>query len=369
MDQLRALIDAGQYAQVLERVRRTPAQPQALLLGAQAALNLGQSDLAREWLESLPPFEEASLEADRLSILGYAYHNLGYPDRYQQLAQQAVAIEQNAFTLLHLGRSLPPDRAMVILRESLVQARTPREEGNVAYVLARLCEQLGRFREGLAYASLAMLRDPDDPIRFLAYAGLILTSSDETFSPRLLKQLIAFTRHEEAMYRMVALHILADYQLAQAQLTQALRTSEQLQAQVGKDLWPLFAWQAVRICQRMGQRERALQVARAVESSELGDSNVQGMGYLALGQAHYPQPESVTYFERAQSHFQQINPAGALVARAFLAQLARQPLSQNDRDLVAQWSTALCDALPSGAIHEVRGYTLTTFGQVELRGA
>lgn len=344
--------------------------PSGRIAAALSALFLGDTKLALELLEPLPPFNDALSEVERLCLLGQVYYHQGRLADYQRVAQQAVAIEQSHVTLLHLGQSLPPTQAVLVLRESLAQARNPQEEGQVAYALARALERLGRYREGLSYASLALLRNPHDPVVLMGYASLTLMGSNDASLNELAEQLLPYTTHHQFNLRLGALHLLAGIALVRQDYAQALHWSGILLEVVSKDLLPVFVWQLVRIHLAVQQHERALQITRAASLSTLNDPTYQGLAKLALGQVLYPRPEAGELLQEAADILEGVDAGAALIARAYLCSLHRQPLSPEDTALLDQWSNAMRKSLPDDlpVSRATQNFTLETLGNGQLMG-
>jgi tetratricopeptide (TPR) repeat protein len=369
MDELQALMDNGQYAIALERARSMVATvPQAAVIGAAAAINLGDSLTARAFLDGVEPLHDPALESERLYLLGVLHQQDGDQEGYQRLARQAVAVHTSFNSLLHLAMSLPQEEAILTLKEALARARTPQEEGQAAYALARALEKLGRFRDGASYASLALLRDPTNPIFFLAYASLSLAGTDEALPLDFIPRLKSIALYEVFGIQILALHILADALMALGRTDEALVTCQDLLDSVGKDLLPLFAWQAVRIHLKLGQLDLALQRAQAAMVSDNPDPHVKGMANLAMGQALFPRLEATGYFAQAHQLLFPIAAAPALIAQAFLARLQNQPLCEQDATLLlTQWSRITRNLLPE-PVKPTGGIQLQTLGKAELTG-
>lgn len=359
---------SGQYALALERAHSMVATiPRAAVIGAAAAINLGDSSTARAFLEGVEPLQDPVLESERLYLLGVLHKNDGDQEGYQRLARQAVAVHTSSNSLLHLALSLPQEEAILTLKEALARARTPQEEGQAAYALARVYEKLGRFRDGASYASLALLRDSKDPVVFLAYATLSLSGIDEASPASLVGRLEALAQHEVFTVQLLALHLLADALLTMERPDEALATNQRLLDRVGKDLLPLFAWQAVRIHLKLGQPDRAVEQAQAAMVSNNPDPQVQGMAHLAMGQALFPRTEAAPHFAQAHQLLSPITVAPALVARAFLVQFQNQALNEQDIALLEQWSRITRNLLPQ-SVQSAKALRLQTLGKAELIG-
>ena len=367
MEELQVLIQHGRFREAVNLARST-ATPQAALVGARAALMLGEGAVARDWMDTLPPFADTQQEAERLTVLGLAYSHLGDLDRYQQLAQQAVALEQNYFTLFQLGQSLPPDQALPVLKEALAQATTPQDEGQAAYALARLCEKLGRFRDGFAYASLAILRDPNNPMVILAWGSLALLGSDGVDLAQLVQRLAPSRDSHDVAVQLAALNLLAEVALVEGNLSQAQGCFEQMVSVAGKEILPLFAWQGVRILLAQGSRSEAQSLARAAQLSNIADPLFVGLGQLALGLALYPASAATTPLVETIRLLETRSPGHTLIARIHLALLRREVLPASQLQLLEQWSPMAHRLVPSPPESLYQGYSLEAMGRNRLLG-
>lgn len=163
MDAL-ALYRRGHYAEALSL-----AQAQGeLKLAALALLALGKVAEAQTILETWRP-QEGVAEAERLALLGFAAFRRGDSRAYLRLALAAAQAAQTPLTLYHLGLSLPPKDGLPALQEAFhqleAQGAPPEEQARLAYALARTLRRRGRLTEALAYASLAVLHDPQPHYR------------------------------------------------------------------------------------------------------------------------------------------------------------------------------------------------------------
>lgn len=367
MDELEVLIQHGRFREAVN-LARSLATPQAALVGARAALMLGEGAVAKDWMDTLPPFADTQQEAERLTMLGLAYFHLGDLERYHQLAQQAVALEQNYFTLFQLGQSLPPDQALPVLKEALAQATTPQDEGQAAYALARLCEKLGCFRDGFAYASLAILRDPDNPMVVLAWGSLALLGSDGVDLAQLVQRLAPYRNSHDVAVQLAALNLLAEVALVEGNLSQAQGCFEQMVSVAGKEVLPLFAWQGVRILLAQGSRSEAQSLARAAQLSNVPDPLFVGLGQLALGLALYPAAAAITPLVETIRLLETRSPGHTLIARIHLALLRREVLPASQLQLLEQWSPIAQRLVPTPPEPLYQGYLLEVLGRNRLLG-
>lgn len=367
MDELRSLLSRGKFRAALQLVRQQ-TDPAVLLEGVLAALYAGDRREAEHLLARLTPLANPQLEARRLALLGRVRYYQGDQAGGGQLIQQSVDLEQSYTALFYLVQSLPADEALAIFQEALFSATSPQQEGKAAYGLARVLERVGRFREGLPYASLALLRDPDHPEVILNYANLTLTGGDGVDWDDLARRVTPCTLDDSFGIRLVAHHILAEICLIRGQLEQALEASNQILSLIDRHLMPFFIWQAVRIRLRLGQRDWALQLARAARLSDYPDPVSQGMVRLALGQALYPAAQSEKEFVEAAQFFEGVATGPAVIARAYLASLRQQPQSDQDLDLISQWSLPLRSTLPAVFPLTQPLFSLRVLGQGVLQG-
>jgi len=97
---------------------------------------------------------------------------------YRTLAQEAARIAPTPLTLYHLGLALPPRDALAALEAAWRSWDGLRlgEHGQarLAFALARALRRLGRLEEALGYASLAVLKEPENPFYRLEEAALDL---------------------------------------------------------------------------------------------------------------------------------------------------------------------------------------------------
>lgn len=367
MDDSRALLKSGNYRAAIQRAHRSNHAID-ILSGAMAAMAMEDLAGARQLLQRLSVLVEPALEAERLSAWARLHYLAGDLEASYQLAQQAVQLEQNYDTLFQLGQFLPPEQAVPVLKESLARATSPREEGQVAFALARVLERLGRFREGLSYASLAVLRDPEDPMLGVVYANLLLTGGENVTWDELAGRLQNWAQSPVLGIQMAAQHALIEISLIQGNLEQARQQSEQLMSKVDRNMLPLVVWQAVRVYLLLGRKEKALQLARAAELSEISDPRIRGLARIALGNALYPASQSEAVFEEAVGLLEGVSVGPAVVARAFLASLRGEMLSSGDLELIEQWSAPLRQTLPESIQTRRFSHTLRVLGQGTLTG-
>jgi tetratricopeptide (TPR) repeat protein len=367
MEELRTLLSRGRFRAAMQLARQQQ-DPALLLEGALAALHAGDRQVAQSLLDRLPSLADPYQESMRLALLGRVRFLQGDQLAYGQLAQRSVDLDQNYTALFHLGQSLAPDMALAQFQEALVGATTPQDEGKAAYGLARVLEKLGRYREGLVYAGLALLRDPHPPQVILAYANLALTGGDNVVWDDLARRVEPCSESSDFSVRLVALHVLAEISLIQGRLEEALNQSEHILSTLDRHLLPLVVWQAVRIRLQLGQRDWAVQLARAAELSEFPDPAFRGIARLALGHALYPAPQSEAVFAEALDLLDGVAVGPAVISRAFLASLRQQPQPAEDLALIAQWSAPLRAILPAASRLYQPVFSLRVLGQNTLYG-
>ncbi len=97
---------------------------------------------------------------------------------YRTLAQEAARIAPTPLTLYHLGLALPPRDGLAALEAAWRSWDGLRlgehGEARLAFALARALRRLGRLEEALGYASLAVLKEPENPFYRLEEAALDL---------------------------------------------------------------------------------------------------------------------------------------------------------------------------------------------------
>lgn len=122
----------------------------------------------------LPPEKEG----ERLCLLGFLRARVGDLVGYRALAKEAARIALTPLTLYHLGLALPPRDGLAALEaawRSLDGLRLGEHgEARLAFALARALRRLGRLEEALGYASLAVLKEPENPFYRLEEAALEL---------------------------------------------------------------------------------------------------------------------------------------------------------------------------------------------------
>ncbi|GAB5601768.1 hypothetical protein FJNA_02920 [Thermus sp. FJN-A] len=159
-----------------------PASPLAPVL---RLLERGQEKEAEALLQSP---QEGLPEAERLALLGFLEGRKGNLAAYRALALEAAQRAQTPLTLYHLGLALPPRAGALALEEALRRFRgDPKGEARLAFALARTLRRLGRLREALGYAALA-LSWGFGPFALLEWAWLTLLAEEDPPIPDLLRQ-------------------------------------------------------------------------------------------------------------------------------------------------------------------------------------
>jgi tetratricopeptide (TPR) repeat protein len=370
MNQLEALFQQGRYREVVDRTQGS-ADPLELLMYANAALELGQGDRAQEVLDRLLPFTDPELEAKRLCLLGLSHLILGDQASYRQRVHQAAQIHQGFPTLLHLAYSLAPNDALAVLKEALSRATNPQEEGQAANALAQILEPLGRPREGLAYASLAMLRLPEDHQVVTTYVTLVLEGGDLLNLEALIELVEPIAESGEYENKVMALNLLADLFLLQGELQKALESVERNIALVAKDHIPMICPVAVRVYLALNRREKALMLIQAAQLTNQSYPRPQGHLQLARGLVLYPEPGAAECFEKAIHLYGHEVRLGSLIARAYLAEMRQETLSRADLDQLKAYSfpcLSLYPAMLRASQKDSGGYRLVALGEGRLEG-
>ena len=132
--------------------------------------------------------QDGLLEAERLALLGCLEGRKGNLRAYRALALKAAQRAQTPLTLYHLGLALPPKAGALALEEALHRFQgDPKAEARLAFALARALRRLGRLREALGYAALALARG-FGPSALLEWAWLALLAEEDPPLPDLLRQ-------------------------------------------------------------------------------------------------------------------------------------------------------------------------------------
>ncbi|BDG18786.1 hypothetical protein TthSNM11_09890 [Thermus thermophilus] len=159
-----------------------PASPLA------PVLRLLEEDRDREAEALLQTPQEGLPEAERLALLGFLEGRKGNLRAYRALALKAAQRAQTPLTLYHLGLALPPKAGALALEEALHRFQgDPKAEARLAFALARALRRLGRLREALGYAALALARG-FGPSALLEWAWLALLAEEDPPLPDLLRQ-------------------------------------------------------------------------------------------------------------------------------------------------------------------------------------
>ena len=128
---LRTLFQQRRYRECLELAQATPG-PEAVILGAQAAIQLDNIPTARQLLDQDLSWTEPRYQAERLALLGAIRYRSGDLQSFRQLAIEAANLAQTFLTLLQLGRALPGQEGLLALREALARAANHEEETKAA---------------------------------------------------------------------------------------------------------------------------------------------------------------------------------------------------------------------------------------------
>ncbi|RTG98392.1 hypothetical protein CSW25_00955 [Thermus scotoductus] len=152
------------------------------------ALRLLEEGRDREAEALLQTSQEGLPEAERLALLGFVEARKGNLRAYRALALEAARRAQTPLTLYHLGLALPPKAGALALEEALHRFQgDPKAEARLAFALARALRGLGRLREALGYAALALARG-FGPFALLEWAWLALLAEEDPPLPDLLRQ-------------------------------------------------------------------------------------------------------------------------------------------------------------------------------------
>ncbi|WP_243454833.1 hypothetical protein [Meiothermus sp. CFH 77666] len=365
MDAL-ALYRQGRYPEALSLAQlQGEAKTAALALLAQ-----GNAAEAQRLLEAWQP-QGLEDQAERLALLGFAAYRQGDSQAYRRLALAAAQTAQTPLTLYHLGLSLPPRDGLLALQEALhrlqAQAAPPVEQARLAFALARTLRRLGRFPEALAYASLAVLQDPQphyrlEELTLLAYTG-------EEPLPRLEKALPPFLAHPAPPVRYYALWLSLLLQGMQGPPDPGLLPTllDQTPSPHQPYDLPLLVLLFKDHPFRQPLLSRLLRAARAQPSRE---PLPQALLLLAEGLYRYPQLEARPLLEESLPALEAEWAEEALRAVAHLSALEGQPLPEPYRSMACSLRPeARALFLPA----ELPSLTLTTpylqaLGKAQLQG-
>jgi hypothetical protein len=286
------------------------------------------------------------LEAQRLLLLSKVRYYLGDLPGYRQLAVEAARLEQNFATLHNLGRSLPPRQAVLALAEAAALAATPREISQAAIGMARTLGRLGRVKEALPHASLALLHQPD-PLYQLDWVALALLADDYIPLETLIDRVTPLLDHPVKAVQMEALNRMATLRLAQQQYPRAESVFEALLPLLSPNQLVFHAPVGLAIYRALGKEELAFRLAQAAQLPAQLSPLHQGMALLVLGMAYFPQPQAVAPLQKARDLLREESPIEYLKATLYLASLNTSPPSPETLELLQQWSNRSQVFLPA----------------------
>ena len=355
---LRTLFQQRRYRECLELAQATP--------GAQAAIQLDNIPTARQLLNQDLSWTEPRYQAERLALLGAIRYRSGDLQSFRQLAIEAANLAQTFLTLLQLGRALPGQEGLLALREALARAANLEEESQAAAALAHGYMRLGRYRDGLPYASLAYLRNPD-AFFLISWVACSLYADDDTPLEDLAQRVESCLDHDIVWVRAQANGYLAEIRLMQGNAPAAQSYFEQAIRQIPPSDLPFYANLGVRIYQARARPDlvqRLVQAARvAMDVSPLH----QGLGLLAQGLALFPHSRAEEAFAQALPLLQEHNPASAYIAQAYLAVLRKQEPDPGHLEVHSQWAQRIHSWFPSAAQPASTGVLwLQTLGRAQL---
>lgn len=349
---------------------RPPAEPgsglppEAVLQAASEALSSHNYRQAESLLSQ--PLNNPPLEAHRLLLLSKTRYYLGDLAGYRQLALEAARLEQNFATLHNLGRSLPPHQAVLALAEAAALAATPREISHAAIGMARTLGRLGRVKEALPHASLALLHQPD-PLYQLDWVALALLADDHIPLETLADQITPLLEHPLKAVRLEAINRLALIRLAQQQPEAAQELFETLLPLLTPQQLPFHAPLGLAIYRAANRQEQGIRLALASQLSAQLSPLHQGMAALALGLAYFPQPQAIEPLQAACNLLHEESPIEYLRANLHLAYLQNQPPPAEWSEVLQQWSTRSQVFLPPlNSSKSGPGWRLEALGRPQL---
>lgn len=339
---LHLLFYQGSYPQTIELAVQM-ATPEAMLVGAQAAIAMADYPLAEQLLQQ--PLSDPTLEAERTALTGILHYYRGDPASFRKLALQAAQRAPTFLTLYCLSRSQPPEQGLLVLQEAMQLARRPGEVSQVSMAMARSYARLGRYREALYHASLAQLRSPGHAF-VVTWAKFALYGSDDIPLERLIDQVAPYQHHESRGVRIDALHVLAELHLMLQQVQQARDLYEKALALMDNPQLPFMAPLGLRIYRALGDTDRIDQIILATRVAATSSQLHQGMAALVMGQSLFPDPQGTPHLEKACRLLAEESPLEALKAQVYLNVLAQQPLSTELTLKLEQWSQRARNTLP-----------------------
>lgn len=364
---LHDLFDRGDYRKTIELATEL-ATPEALIMGAQAAITLAEYHLAEELLHFEQPLPAPELAAERLTLLGVLHYYRGEVDLFRQLTLQAAQLAPTFVTLYYLSRSRPPREGILLLQEALHLASRSAQKNRVTFAMASNYARLGRYREALSHASLASLRNPD-PNYFLIWAQYALYGSDDIPLERLIDQLTLYRQHEAQGIRLDATTYLAEMYLIAGQLQQARELFEEALPQLDASQLPFAALIGLHIYQTLGETEKAYQLALATQVAAPLSQLHRGVAALVMGQALFPDPQARSWLEETCLLLFEESPMEVLKAEVYLAALEQKPLSAELTLQLEQWSWRARSTFPQPTLQVAQPYSqLRVLGQANLTG-
>lgn len=335
-------------------------------MGAQAAIQIDDVAAARQLLEQELLWIEPRHQAERLALLGAIRYRSGDLQGFRQMAVEAANLAQTFLTLLQLGRALPGQEGLLALREALARATNLEEESQAAAALAHGYMRLGRYRDGLPYASLAYLRNPD-AFFLLSWVACSLYADDDTPLDDLAQRLESTLNHEIAWVRAQANGYLAEIRLMQGNVPAAQHFFEEAIRQVSPSDLPFYATLGVRIYQAQGRPDLLQRLVQAAHVAMGTSPFHRAFVLLAQGLAVFPHPRAEEAFEQALPALQEYNQASAWVAQAYLFALRQQEPDSAHLELRGQlsqrtrgWFPAASQTINEGSI------SLQTLGRAQL---
>jgi tetratricopeptide (TPR) repeat protein len=362
---IRTLLQQRRYRECLELAQATPT-PEAAILGAQAAIQLDELAVARRLLDLDLSWVEPHHQAERLSLLGAVRYRGGDLPGFRQMAIEAANLAQTFITLLQLGRALPGQEGLLALREALARVTNLEEESQVAAALAHGYMRLGRYRDGLPYASLAYLRNPDAYF-LLSWVACSLYGDDDTPLEDLAQRLESCLHHEIVWVRAQANGYLAEIHLMQGNTPAAQSYFEQAIRQIPPSDLPFFATLGVRIYQARSRPDLVQRLVQAARVAMDISAFHRGLVLLAQGMALFPHSRAEEALEQALPLLQEHDQASAYIAQVLLGALRKQEPDPGYLEMHNQWAQRIHSWFPSAVPSTSTGVLwLQTLGRAQL---
>lgn len=329
---VRQLFAQGLNQEVLGFSRQLPTPwPEDVTFYVVAALiNLGQSMLARQHLDSALPRVNDDEKADLIALEGLLLSYLGDDEGYRRKAVEASSLRTTAHTLYHLGTALQdPEERLRILQASLIAAEEAGDvyaEARNACALAIAYMDAGRYKKALGWLQFSSDR-VSHPVLTLVTTNYraylqILTNDLEGLEDELIAidKLIDGTIYSRQKTLMRS--TLADLYQATERYDDAsqIYRHELLQAPRAIRSWLTHGYVRA-LCALNQQKEAQKQAEATLSITETLSEEHQQRARLALGISLWPSEEAIEYLLDTFRYFTGKNSLLATESAFYLASL------------------------------------------------